>query len=70
MLTCSVHFYRNVLGLPFSVPRGTVSIRAARDEARAVEAAKRKFARRQGLGDWHWCADHYEVCPAERSRER
>ena len=63
----SVHFYRKVLGLSFSVPRGTVAIRAARDEARAVEAAKRRFARRQGVQDWTWCADAFDICPDERS---
>jgi hypothetical protein len=51
MVSCSVRFYRNVLGVPFSVPRGSVAIRSARDEARAVEAAKRRFARWQGVSN-------------------
>jgi hypothetical protein len=64
VLSCRVHFYRNVLGLPFSVPRGRVEIRRARDETRAIEAAKRRFARRQGVADWSLIADHFDVvCP-------
>jgi hypothetical protein len=63
MVSCVVHFYRNVLGIPFIVPRGTVEIRSARDESRAVEAAKRKFARRQGVNSWTFRADTFDhVC--------
>jgi hypothetical protein len=64
MVGCVVHFYRNVLGIPFIVPRGTVEVRSARDESRAVEAAKRKFARRQGVESWTFRADSFDlVCP-------
>ena len=63
-MTCWVHFYRSLFGVPFAVPRGRVEIRLARDEARAIEAAKRKFARRQGVPDWSLRADRFDiVCP-------
>jgi len=61
MVNCSVQFYRNVLGVPFIVPRGTVNIRSARDERRAIEAAKRKFARNQGVESWTLRADTFDL---------
>jgi hypothetical protein len=61
MVDCSVHFYRNILGVPFLVPRGTVTIRSARDESRAIEAAKRKFARNQGVESWALRADTFDL---------
>jgi len=61
MVNCSVHFYRNVFGVPFIVPRGTVNIRSARDETRAIEAAKRKFARTQGVESWTLRADTFDL---------
>lgn len=65
MVSCLVHFYRKVLGVPFLVPRGTVQIRSARDETRAIEAAKRKFARKQGVESWNLRADSFDlVCPS------
>ena len=63
-MSWQVHFYRRVLGVPFAVPRGSVEIRLARDEARAIEAAKRRFARRKGIEDWTLLADDFDiVCP-------
>ena len=61
MLSFTVHFYRKVLGLSFLVPRGTVEIRSARSEARAIEAAKRKFARRQKVESWTLRADCFDL---------
>ncbi len=63
-----VHFYRSVLDVPFAVPRGRIEIRSARDEARAVEAAKRKFARRVGVPDWSLRADQFDVVSTEQRR--
>ena len=65
MTTCWVHFYRNVLGVPFAVPKGTVQIRLAHNESRALEAAKRKFARRFGVRDWSLRADQFDIVSAE-----
>jgi hypothetical protein len=61
MIQCVVHFYRVVLGVPFSLPQGSVHIVAAKNEARAVEAAKRRFARRRGVADWTLRADSFDV---------
>jgi hypothetical protein len=64
MVSCVVYFYRKVLGLPFSIPKGAVPIRSARSEARAIEAAKLKFARRQRVEDWSVRADSFDlICP-------
>jgi hypothetical protein len=65
MTTCSVHFYRNVLGVPFAVPKGSVQIRLAHSESRALEAAKRKFARRFGVKDWRLRADQFDIVSAD-----
>lgn len=61
MIACRVYFYRTVLGLPFSAPKGSVDIRSARDESRAVEAAKLRFARRHGVSDWTVRADAFDT---------
>lgn len=61
MVGCSIHFYRKILGIPFAVAQGTVEIRSARDEARAVEAAKRRFERRFGIEYWRIRADSFDV---------
>ncbi len=64
MLSCWVYFYRTIFGVQFAVPQGRIEIRSARDEARAIEAAKRKFARRQNVLDWRLRADRFDVvCP-------
>ena len=70
MVTCSVYFYRQILGVRFAAPQGKVEVRLARNRIRAVEAAKRKFARRLGLSDWRLAADAFDfVCPDTYSRE-
>jgi hypothetical protein len=61
MIRCSVHFYRKILGVPFSVAQGTVEIGCARDEARAVLAAQRRFERRLGIQDWKMRADSFDI---------
>jgi hypothetical protein len=61
MIRCVVHFYKTVLGVPFSLPQGSIHIIAAKNEARAVEAAKRRFARRRGIADWTLRADSFDV---------
>lgn len=61
MVGCSIHFYRKIFGLPFAVAQGTVQIRSARDEVRAIEAAKRRFERRFGIRDWRSRADSFDV---------
>jgi hypothetical protein len=61
MFACTIHFYRTVFGVPFAVPRGSVEIRSARDEIRAIEAAKLRFARRHHLLTWTLRADAFDV---------
>jgi hypothetical protein len=61
MIQCVVHFYRTILGVPFSLPQGSIHIAAAKNEARAVEAAKRRFARRRGVASWKLGADSFDV---------
>ncbi len=61
LVGCSIHFYRKILGIPFAVAQGTVEIRAARDEARAVKAAKRRFERRLRIEHWRIRADSFDV---------
>lgn len=61
MVRCWVNFYRTYLGVPFALSGGTIEVRSARDEDRAVKAAKRKFARRFGVDDWSMLADDFEV---------
>ncbi len=69
MVSCWVYFYKSVFGVPFALPQGRVEIRSARDEARAIEAAKHKFARRQGVRDWSLRADRFDiVCPGRNRR--
>lgn len=61
MISCSVHFDRKILGVPFSVAQGTVETVCARDEARAVLAAQRRFERRLGIQDWKMKADSFDI---------
>ena len=61
MVSCSVHFYRKILGVPFAAPQGKIEIRWARNQVRAVEAAKRRFARRLSLSDWRLAADSFDI---------
>jgi hypothetical protein len=61
MTSCIVYFYKKVCGVPFSLPQGSVRISIARTEARALEAAKRRFARRRGVDDWTLRADSYDL---------
>jgi hypothetical protein len=61
MLKWVVYFYRKVTGVPFSLPQGAVYILFARNEVRAVKAAKRRFARRHGVRDWRLRADSFDL---------
>jgi hypothetical protein len=61
MIRCVIHFYKTILGVPFCLPQGSIHIVAAKNEARAVEAAKRRFARRRGVADWTFRADSFDV---------
>ena len=53
-------FYKRFLGMPVG-SRGTIEIRSARDRARALEAAKRKFARQHKVAHWGLRADSFVV---------
>jgi hypothetical protein len=59
-MRCVVSFYREVFGVPFEIARGSIPIASARSEARAIEAAKRKFARRHGVTEWTLLADGFD----------
>ncbi len=61
MFACTIHFYRTVLGVPFAIPKGSIEIRSARNETRAVEAAKLRFARRHRLLTWTLMADAFDM---------
>ena len=61
MIRCVIHFYKTILGVPFPLPQGSIHIAAAKNEARAVEAAKRRFARRRRVADWTLRADSFDV---------
>jgi hypothetical protein len=61
MIRCVVYFYKDIFGVPFSLPQASIHIAAAKNKARAVEAAKRKFARRRGVADWTLRADSFDV---------
>jgi hypothetical protein len=64
MVRCKVNFYRSFFGLSLW-SRGTVEIRSARDQARALEAAKRRFARRKKVTHWKLGADAFDVYAVE-----
>ena len=61
MVRCVVYFYKKVFGVPFSLPQGAIHISRARNEARAVEAAKRKFARLHRVTEWQLRADSFDL---------
>jgi hypothetical protein len=50
-------------GKPFKVCQRTVDIHSARDRSQAIQAARTRFARLEGVGDWKLHADFYEVRP-------
>jgi hypothetical protein len=69
MFACTIHFYRTVFGVPFAVAKGSIEIRSARDETRAIEAAKLRFARRHRLLSWTLRADTFDMaCNDARRR--
>ena len=70
MVNCVVYFYKKVLGVPFSLPQGAVRIVSARNEERAVEAAKRRFARRYKVADWSIRADCCDMVSLSEARWR
>ena len=43
----------NSSGHPFHCCQRVVEIRAAKSKDRAIEAAKRRFARRESISHWH-----------------
>jgi hypothetical protein len=61
VVSCIVYFYKKVFGVPFSLPQGSVRISCARSEARAVEAAKLRFARSHCVEDWILRADSFDL---------
>lgn len=56
-----MNFCRTYLAVQFSVAAGTVELRSARGEERAVAAAKFRFARRFGFDDWSMVADQVSI---------
>jgi hypothetical protein len=68
MASCVVYFYKRVFGVSFSLPQGSVRITLARNEARAVEAAKLRFARRHGVEHWNLRADSFDLVELGEAR--
>jgi hypothetical protein len=67
-MRCRVHFYNdtpNDRGEMFHVLQCSVEIRAAKSQDRAVEAAKRRFARKEAISDWRIHAQIVEVVEIE-----
>ena len=48
-------------GKPFHCCQRSIVIRAARNAERAAEAAKKRFARREGICQWNIHADRIEL---------
>lgn len=68
-----VSFFNNLTncyGKPFKVCQRSIVIRSARSPARAIEAAKVRFARLEHICDWALHAEKIEVdvLPAEVAR--
>ncbi len=68
MASCVVYFHKRVFGVPFSLPQGSVRITLARNGARAVEAAKLRFARRHGVEHWNLRADSFDLVELGKAR--
>jgi hypothetical protein len=59
-----IHFFNELMnssGHPFHCCQRVIEIRAAKSKDRAVEAAKRRFARRESISHWHVHAHSIEV---------
>jgi ribulose-5-phosphate 4-epimerase/fuculose-1-phosphate aldolase len=69
MFACTIHFYRTVFGVPFAVPKGSIEIRSAHNEGRAIEAAKLRLARRHRLFAWTLIADTFDMACKNVSNE-
>ena len=66
-----VSFFKNLLstdGHQFRCLQQSIVIRRARSDARAVEAAKRRFERLCHVADWRLYADGVELEMDQRSR--
>lgn len=64
MGTFSITFFKqiqNSSGHPFKCPQEAISIRRAKNIARAIEAAKRRFERHRRIPYWNLHADTYEL---------
>jgi hypothetical protein len=64
MTTYRVNFFKNLTncnGALFKVCQRSIIICPARSGTRAVEAAKRRFARLEHIGNWQLHADSIEV---------
>ena len=64
MTTYRVSFFKNLTnsnGELFKVCQRSIAICSAHSTTRAVEAAKRRFARLEHIGNWRLHADNIEV---------
>jgi hypothetical protein len=58
---CFTNELTNSSGHPFHCCQRIIEIRAAKSKDRAIEAAKRRFARRESISHWHVRAHSIEV---------
>lgn len=58
---CFFNDLMNSTGHPFHCCQRTIEIRAAKSKDRAIAAAKRRFARSEGVAHWHIRANSFAV---------
>ena len=68
-MTCyRVTFFKNLvnsIGHQFKCQQGTIDIRRARSDERALQAAQRRYERSKKIGDWTLYADVAELDAVE-----
>jgi hypothetical protein len=68
MISYRVTFFKNLVnsnGHQFKCPQGSIDIRRARSDERALKAAQRRFERAKKIGDWTLYADVAELDAVE-----
>jgi hypothetical protein len=71
MVHYRIRFIKNICddsGHPHKCVEGVVDIHQARDESRAIEAAKRRFERMKKIQRWDMYADTFELDTDQRVR--
>jgi hypothetical protein len=68
MTSYRVTFYKNLVnsnGHEFKCQQGSIDIRRARSDKRALQAAQRRYERAKKIGDWTLYADVAELDAVE-----